>query len=137
MDLRWVAVGRSGSPEVNDKKSGIVVLDADASRIQVLDLQGRPRTAFKIRSVNAQGTVAKMGLAVDDASHIYVSKLSNDIRINDQEGQLLGSLERPTSVATFSQPSGMWIDSTGLIYVADTRNSRVQVFEVRHAASKR
>lgn len=116
-------------------KNEIVVLDADASRIQVLDLQGRPRTAFKIRNVNAQGAVAKMGLAVDDASHIYVSNLSNDIRIYDQEGQLLGSLERPTSMATFRQPSGMWIDSAGRIYVADTRNSRVQVFEVRHAAS--
>jgi len=108
------------------------VLDDHASRIQVLDRECRFVRSFNLRNVLVPpDKIAEAGLAVDSTGNIYVSNAgSSAVKIYSQAGQLLASMGRAGSrPQEFDLPSGVWIDASDRIYVADTRNSRVQVFQ--------
>jgi len=38
--------------------------------------------------------------------------------------------ELGTRIGDFDEPTGLWIDAGNRLYVADTRNARVQVFKL-------
>jgi DNA-binding beta-propeller fold protein YncE len=35
-------------------------------------------------------------------------------------------------IGEFNSPAGLWIDGANRLYVADTNNGRVQVFQISH-----
>lgn len=111
-------------------KSAIVVLDMYGSRIQVLDFEGNNRGAFRVRNLRGLTSI-EMGVAQDSDGNIYVSNLeSASVRIYRPDGRTIGDLKQPgTARAKFSGASHIWIDPENRIYVADTSNSRVLVFQ--------
>jgi DNA-binding beta-propeller fold protein YncE len=114
----------------------LVVVDAANSRIRVMDLECNPVAEFTISSSSAsipvQAVVDGVGLAVDLTGNIYVSSTrESQIGIYQRDGHLLGSFGRPgMEVGEFSSPAGLWIDGTNRLYVGDTKNGRVQVFQL-------
>jgi DNA-binding beta-propeller fold protein YncE len=108
----------------------VVVLDRAGSRIQVFDLQCNFLRTFAIQVESGPPVVREIGLSLDSRSNIYISNLNGPmVRIYDRDGHLVGGLERDgLRFDAFNDPSGIWIDSADRIYVADTRNNRVQVF---------
>ncbi len=111
----------------------LVVMDSANSRIHVMDLQCKPVAQFTIPAVLGPPNIDQVGLGVDLNGNIYVSSIADShIRIYGRDGTLRGSFGRHGIVGEFNSPAGLWIDEKKRLYVADTRNSRVQVFQLVH-----
>jgi DNA-binding beta-propeller fold protein YncE len=112
----------------------LVVVDAANSQVHVMDLECKPLAQFTISSssIPGQSAVDGGGLGVDLAGNIYVSSTRNSqIGIYRRDGDLLGTFGRPgVDVGEFNSPAGLWIDGTNRLYVGDTNNGRVQVFQL-------
>lgn len=108
----------------------LFVTDAMNFRVQVFDATGQPQQAFG-RLGDASGDFEKpKGIALDSAGHVYVVEGLHDVvQIFDDAGQLL--LSFGGSGAGDGQlwlPSGIAI-ANDVVYVADSSNRRVQMFE--------
>lgn len=109
----------------------LVMVDSKSSRIRIMDLQCNVLGQFSIRSISGGEPAPEVGLAMDSAGNIYVSNLfESNVRIYDQNGHLSGTFGHAGCMAgEFNVPSGLWID-TDRIYIADTNNRRVQMFQL-------
>jgi DNA-binding beta-propeller fold protein YncE len=106
----------------------LYVLDSGNSRIQVLDLSGHVRRQIPLAEANLSD-----GITVDAKKNIYVTDNQiNTVNIFDRNGQFVHKFGiRGAKAGEFNQPSGLWIDSAHRnLYVADTGNHRVQMFEI-------
>ena len=106
----------------------LFVLDSGNSRLQVLDLTGHFRREVRLAEANLSD-----GLAVDDRKNIYVADTQiNAVNVFDRAGQFVYKFGGTGAKSgEFHQPSGLWIDSRhSNLYVADTRNRRIQMFEI-------
>ena len=106
---------------------GIVVLDADRSRLQILDFDGNRIACYQL----AVGLDRDNGLAVDSDGNIYISYAAKSIiSMYKPDGTPMGTFGQFGSrIGEFNTPTEVWVDSSNRIYVADTGNSRVQVFQ--------
>ena len=107
--------------------SELFVLDAGNLRIQILDTEGHFLCAIQLAYADK-----RTGLAVDDEGSIYVSDASlNQIQVFSSNGQRLYT-SNPSSIkgASFSRPSGMFIDAGRLLYVVDSQSNRVGLFQI-------
>ncbi|MFV8356330.1 T9SS type A sorting domain-containing protein [Flavobacterium sp. XS1P32] len=75
------------------------------------------------------------GVTVDDTGNIYVAdSFNNKIRKITPAGVVstfagdgsTGATDGPAATASFSDPSGVTIDGTGIIYVADSGNTKIR-----------
>jgi DNA-binding beta-propeller fold protein YncE len=108
----------------------LFVNDTMNFRIQIFSLEGRHLRTFGIHGVGSGHLTQPKGVAVDSAGHVYVADaLSNRVQIFEQDGTfLLGFGRAGDNPGAFQMPAGLaiWDD---LIYVADSFNQRVQVFQ--------
>lgn len=107
--------------------SELFVLDAGNTRIQVFDSGGH-----FLRAINLSYTDRQTGLAVVNRGNIYVSDSSlNQIQVLSQEGQRLYTFD-PSTIrgVNFSHPSGMWVEAGRSLYVVDSQNSRIGLFQI-------
>ena len=101
----------------------LYITDANNSRICVYDKDGKFirkfTTTYKPRCID--GT---------DCGHLIVSPyVSDKVMIYTTGGDLVHVLGEPGSeLGQFSCPTGVSVDSDGLIYIADCYNHRIQVF---------
>ena len=72
------------------------------------------------------------GLGIDLEGNIYVSlPTSSLIKVYNQNGVLLTTFgQSGQRLGEFFAPKGLWIDPTNRLYVADTGNARVQIFQL-------
>ena len=114
--------------EISIGDGEIVVLDSSGSRIQATDLQCNYLRQFATHAAPA----TRVGLARDAEGNIYVSDLdSGAVRLYSRNGQPLSLFGRRGSrVGEFSSATALWVDSTDTIFVADTSNHRIQVFQI-------
>jgi DNA-binding beta-propeller fold protein YncE len=105
----------------------IMVLDANQSRIQVLDSNGNRVRSYRL----AGGGDGQIGIAADKHGYLYVSYVArSSIGIYRPDGSLIGAFGQSGSrIGEFRDPKGLWVDGNNRIYVADTENARVQVFQ--------
>jgi DNA-binding beta-propeller fold protein YncE len=110
----------------------LVVVDAANSQIHVMDLECNPLAQFTISARPGQSVADGVGLGVDLTGNIYVSSTRDShIGIYRRDGRQLGSFGRPgMEIGEFNSPAGLWIDGTNRLYVGDTNNGRVQVFQL-------
>ena len=110
----------------------LVVVDAANSQIHVMDLECNPLAQFTISARLGQSVADGVGLGVDLTGNIYVSSTRDShIGIYRRDGRQLGSFGRPgMEIGEFNSPAGLWIDGTNRLYVGDTNNGRVQVFQL-------
>ncbi len=109
----------------------IYVSDLRNDRIQVFDADGK-----LLRSWGRTGKIAgelksPAGIAFDKEGNVYVTEIGNDrIQVFAANGKFMTMWgKRGTADGEFANLHGIAIDKeTGLIYVADTGNNRVQVF---------
>ena len=112
---------------------GIVVLDTEGSRIQVLNFDGNRIGYYRV----VVGVEKGNGLAVDGDGNIYISYIAaSAIGIYKSDGTPMGTFGQLGSrIGEFLDPRGLWVDAGNRIYVADTANARVQVFQVSTKAT--
>jgi DNA-binding beta-propeller fold protein YncE len=108
----------------------LYVTDMMNFRVQILDATGQYLSAFG-RLGDGSGDFDKpKGVAVDSGGHIYVVEGINDVvQIFDDGGKLLLAFgESGTGAGQFWLPTGIAIDND-VVYVADSANRRVEMFE--------
>jgi DNA-binding beta-propeller fold protein YncE len=123
-----------------DKAGNLYVVDSFNFRVQIFDADGKFIRKFG-KLGDASGFFSRpAGIGVDSEGHIYVvDSAFNNFQIFNKEGQLLLWVGNAgTRPGEFYLPSGMYIDSTtDKIYVADTFNRRVQVFQYLRAQAQK
>lgn len=116
-----------------DKEGNIYVVDTGNQRVQVFDKTGK---FLRIINGTADGTgssifVNPRGIGIDSTGTIYViSNLTHYIYGFDKNGKqvfVLGG--NGAEDDKFSLPNGLSIDEEGLIYITDTTNQRIAVFQ--------
>ena len=113
----------------------LYVTDAMNFRVQIFDRDGQFLRAFGQLGDGSGDFDKPKGIAVDSAGHVYVVEGLNDVvQMFDGEGRLLlafgGSGTRDGELYL---PSGIAI-ANDMVYVADSANRRVAVFEHLRAA---
>jgi DNA-binding beta-propeller fold protein YncE len=111
----------------------LAVVDSASSRVHVMDLQCKLLAQFSIPAVSGPPVIDDVGIAMDLTGNIYVSSTKDSqVRIYGSDGSVLGSFGRTgMGIGEFNAPAGLWIDGKNRLYVADTNNGRVQVFQLR------
>ena len=110
----------------------IAVLDRGGTRVQIMDLECNLLGGFSVRNATYQSADRESGLGVDQEGDIYFSDVgASEVRVYSRNGELLASFGHPGSrMGEFSAPRGLWIDASNLLYVVDTANVRVQLFQL-------
>ena len=108
----------------------LFVNDTMNFRVQIFNFEGRHLQTFGKHGVGSGHFTQPKGVAVDSMGHVYVADaMSNRVQIFDQDGTfLLDFGSAGGEPGAFQMPAGlaMWED---MIYVADSFNQRVQVFQ--------
>jgi len=130
------ALGYLSQPRfaVTDRASRVYVTERGNARVQWL----KPTSRDRVEPVAAFGVgeppefLDPEGLARDGEGRVYVSDQSSadgEVRLYDPRGFPLGQIIGPGSGAgQVSSPRGLMRDPFGRLLVADSGNSRVQVF---------
>jgi DNA-binding beta-propeller fold protein YncE len=107
----------------------LYVSDALNFRVQTFDFEGHPLGQFGRMGDGSGDAARQKGVATDSHGHVYVvDALFHAFQIFDSAGDfLLGVGARGGDPGEFWLPTGIFIDRD-VIYVADSYNSRVQVF---------
>lgn len=106
----------------------VFVLDRQTFRIQVLDLKGNFRRQFQLAGA---GTNAK-GIAFDSQGRLFAPvPVMEWLAAFNQEGELLFRLgQRGDNQGEFKTPDAICTDSRDRVYVVDSENHRIQVFQI-------
>ena len=125
--------GQLSKPEsvVVDSKDNVYVADYGNHRIQKFTKDGNFILKWGSKGIGDGEFNGPAGLSIDKNDNIYVTdKNNNRIQVFTANGTFLtkfGSQGNATS--QFILPEGIGVDmKTGLVYVADTGNFRIQVF---------
>ena len=76
------------------------------------------------------------GLSADADGNVYASSHRNSmVRVYNPGGHLLAAFgQSGTRVGEFAAPEGLWVDSANRLYVADSGNGRVQLFQLARSS---
>jgi DNA-binding beta-propeller fold protein YncE len=109
----------------------LFVLDKRNARIQVLDLDGHYKREFATQGLSS----ASRGMAIDSQGLIYVPLDIGVIEIFNPQGDFVMRFGTYGSApGEFIEPQGIFIDSADRLYITDTGNRRVQVFQITRQA---
>lgn len=113
----------------------VAVLDSWGSRVLVLNTDCQLVNSITVRKPGRPQEGRQTGLAVDSAGNLYVSNpVTSTVDFFGADGRPLGILGHAGgSFDGFSNPGGIWIDSSNRMFVADTSHRRVQMFQVNPA----
>lgn len=128
-----------------DSSNNVYVADYINNRVQKFDSNGEYITKFGGTGPGPNGRGSgdgqfyyPMGIAVDSGGNVYVVDSNNNrVQKFDSNGKYLtkwggtgpGWNGRGSGDGEFSSPRGIAVDSGGKVFVSDTGNNRVQVFD--------
>ena len=127
-------VGEFDDPtDIVFKHNQLYVLDGSGTRVQVMDAECNPQGRFNLPRPVRPKTNREDRLEADQQGNIYVSSFHGSvIQVYSQEGYPLASFGQfGQRAGEFSEPGGLWIDSSNRLYVADSGNGRVQLFQLK------
>jgi DNA-binding beta-propeller fold protein YncE len=124
----------------------IYVADTRNSRVQVFDREGTFELAFGERGDKTGQLNAPEGIVVNSSGIVYVADTANDrIQMFNTDGIFLMSFGSRSKTkkgqvppdGTFSRPTALALNSKEHLYVLDSGNHRIQVFDEKgkHLAS--
>jgi DNA-binding beta-propeller fold protein YncE len=125
--------GKMNNPEAAkfSSEGKLYVTDLKNDRVQVFDKDGKFLAMWGKSGSGAGEFKTPAGLAIDKDDNIYVTEIGNDrVQVFDKDGKFLAMWgKKGSGNGEFGNLHGIAVDkSTGLVYVADTANNRVQVF---------
>ena len=107
-----------------DSTGKVYVADTQNGRVQVFTAEG------KFVRMCTCPLLAPVGVAIDTDDNLYVSEgYDNQISVFTSAGQFVTSFGRQgDGPGEFVSPRGVAVDNSGVVYVCDRKNDRVQVF---------
>lgn len=126
--------GNLNNPEAAkfDSTGKLFVTDLKNNRVQVFDGEGRLLFIFGKEGDGRGEFRAPAGLSFDARDNVYVTELANNrVQVFTNKGAFLATFGRKgPAEGEFSNPHGIIVErATGRIFVADTGNNRIQVFD--------
>jgi len=115
-----------------DSSDNIYVVDSRNERVQVFDSTGSFLFKFGSQGSGAGQFVFPFSVSVDPTSgNIVVTDNDPKIQVYDSSGSFLFDFGGGTGIADgkLNQPADIFINSSGEIYIADTGNNRIQIFD--------
>ena len=129
-------VGELESPtDITLNHNHIFVLDRWGTRVQVLNTDFDPIGSFDVSQGRDRELYFDNGLGTDMEGHVLVSfNRGASVRVYNPDGQLLAAFGQSGILAgQFAGPRGLWIDGHDRLYVADSGNGRVQMFQLKYS----
>ena len=101
----------------------VYVIDKRNTRVSVWSKGGTFKRDFKTKH-------SPTSIAATSDNHLLITSfLSNNVMVYTLRGELVHEFGwRGTDPGRFEGPLGICVDDDGLVYVAEWRNNRVQVF---------
>lgn len=108
----------------------LYVNDTMNFRIQIFSLDGEYINSFGKHGDSSGHFAQPKGIGIDSKGHIYVvDAIFHRVQIFDRDGRFLMDFgNQGNNAGEFWLPSGLYIDHD-MIYIADSYNRRVQVFQ--------
>ena len=108
----------------------IYITDTGNSRITIFDLKGNFVGEFGSFGFKDGQFYLIKGISVFN-DKVYVSDFGNSrIQIFDLDGNFLGKFgKKGSEIGSFYGPSGIYVDMSGKVYIADTLNNRIQIVD--------
>lgn len=126
-----IAVGQDGT---------IYVSDSNHNRIEAFTNDGKlkwtvgttPETAFDVQQTGSREFGLPRGLALDGHDNLFIADAFHfAIEAYDKNGHKLGEVgDRGTTPGLFNFPNDICITNTGVAYIADRANQRVQAVRI-------
>lgn len=110
----------------------VYVADGLIMKVEIFDLSGKYIGALITRDVkNTYGAMRPVGLCVDGNNNVYLTDIFNHRVVKfGGTGQVALTFGKPgNGPGELYYPNDIAVDSEGYIYVSDSNNSRIQVFE--------
>ena len=125
--------GKMNNPESAKFASDgtLYVADLKNDRIQTFDATGKFLTTWGKTGSGPGEFKAPAGIGIDKYDNIYVTEIGNDrIQVFDRTGKFITMWgKKGSGNGEFGNLHGIIVDKdTGLVYIADTANNRIQVF---------
>lgn len=77
--------------------------------------------------------MSPVGIIVDNFDKVYVTESAHKVKKFDSDGNFITSFGSPGAAdGQLNNPDGIAIDPARRVYVADSVNNRIQVFERSH-----
>jgi DNA-binding beta-propeller fold protein YncE len=134
--LRTMGQHGSGAGEFNYpteiavRNGTIAVVDALNFRVQLFDRNGNVRGVIGTPGDPAGGVYRPKGVSVDSEGHFYVVEGEwGVVQVFNDEGRLLYNFGNGTGFGQFQLPAGLFIDSHDVVYLVDSFNRRIEVFQ--------
>ena len=136
--MKWAEEGSNdgqlSKPEsvIIDSKDNVYVSDFGNHRIQKFNKDGQFISKWGSKGIGDGEFNGPAGLSIDKNDNIYVTdKNNNRIKVFSANGTFLTKFgSEGNGSGQFILPEGVGVDvDTGLVYVADTGNHRIQVFK--------
>ena len=126
--------GKMNNPESAkfSSEGKLYVADLKNDRMQIFDKDGKVLKVWGKTGSGPGEFKSPAGVAIDQEDNVYVTEIGNDrVQVFDKDGNFLAMWgKKGSGVGEFGNLHGIIVDkATGLIYVADTANNRVQVFK--------
>ena len=128
------ATGKMNNPEAAKVSSEgkVYVADLKNDRVQVFTKDGKFIKAWGQTGTGPGEFKTPSGLAIDQHDNIYVCEIGNNrVQVFDKDGKYLTMWgTKGSGNGEFGNLHGIIVDKkTGWVYVADTANNRIQVFQ--------
>jgi sugar lactone lactonase YvrE len=99
-------------------------------RIQFFDRHGTFQGAIGAPGNTEAGIYRPKAIAIDSEGHIYLVEGEwGLVQVFNRQGQLLYNFGNGTGFGSFRLPSGLFIDRDDRVYLVDSYNRRVQIFQ--------
>jgi DNA-binding beta-propeller fold protein YncE len=109
----------------------LYVADLKNDRIQTFNATGKFLTTWGKTGTGPGEFKTPAGIGIDKHDNIYVTEIGNDrVQVFDKTGKFITMWgKKGSGNGEFGNLHGVIVDKeTGLVYVADTGNNRIQVF---------
>ncbi len=115
------------------KDGKVYVADSNLNKVFVFDDQGKALAPLldNLRLPGSGAAVRPAAVATGPDDLFYIADIADQaIVVVDAGGKLIRQFGSPGSgPGQFQYPNGLWVDREGKVYVADSNNGRIEIFD--------